>query len=225
MPATRLADLTNGGFWQYTTYPGNHTGSSADNTATGYKYLAFTQAGSSLTMDAGCGGTDADVPGAIVRLYTTTKTSGRASGTLAYRYDGTYHQDPVTGDVFLLRLPTGQQLDAPAKILPGTWYQGVEIHSSFVVNGTVIAEYTLTVEGPETVDTLLGRKPTWRTRIQTHWLKPKGKEHELTSEQSFEPASGGYLQASSRDATMVLNDLTLVAILDDEKISSYSVNP
>jgi hypothetical protein len=52
-----------------------------------------------------------------------------------------------------------------------------------------------------------------------------GKGQLTTSKQWFEPTSGSYLQAESRNAKMILDDLILVEILDEKKISSYTVNP
>jgi hypothetical protein len=152
-------------------------------------------------------------------------TSGSSSGTASYRYDGTYYQDAATGDVYLLRLPTGERLDRPAKVLPGNWELNTRIKSQFVVAGKTKAEYALTIDAAETIDTPFGRKPVWVTHLSTQWHGPVGNGHLTTSKQWFEPASGSYLQATSRNAKMILNDLSLVAILDEEKISSYTVNP
>ncbi len=147
-----------------------------------------------------------------------------SAGTPYYRYDGTYRQDSATRDVYLLRLSTGEKLDTPAKVLPGTWSADTEVRSEFVVGGDVKAEYSLTVKGSEVIVTSLGSKAVWIVSTSVRSTNSKGKERLQTSRQWFEPASGSYLQSMSRDAVMVLDDLTLVEILDDEKILSYKVN-
>jgi hypothetical protein len=163
------------------------------------------------------------MPGAMIRLSGTAAMA--IAGSPHYHYDGTYRQDSTTRDVYLVRLPTGEKLDTPAKVLPGTWSAETETRSQFVVGGNIKAEYSLTVTGNEVLETSLGSKGVWLVSTSIRSRNPKGKERVQTSRQWFEPASGSYLQSMSRDAVMVLDDLTLVEILDDEKIISYKVNP
>ncbi|MES2463429.1 MAG: hypothetical protein V4671_22880 [Armatimonadota bacterium] len=225
IPASRLADLTRGGSWDYLTFPSedDHGNLQPRQIPSGHKYVALVPAGSSLAAAAGQGGRDTDIPGALIRLSGTA--DGNASSPTIYHYDGTYRQDTATGDLYLLRLSTGQRLDWPAKVLPGTWGRDTEVRSQFVVDGDVIAYYSLTVDSPDVIDTFVGRKPVWLTRISINWHGPRGKAHLLTSKQWFEPAIGTHLKATSRDARMVLEDLTWVEILDDEILSAYKVNP
>jgi hypothetical protein len=222
-PAQRFTDLSRGGSWEYITYPGEADGSDfgPDGSPSGQKYVALVPAGSDVTVSAGQAATDVGIPGALIRLYKTTS----ASGSPSYRYDGTYRQDSETRDLYLLRLPTGELLDTPAKVLPGIWSLNTEIKSRFIVGGKTQGVYTLTVDAAEIIETILGSKAVWITRISIESRGSGGGERLQTSRQWFDPAIGSYLQAMSRDAKRVLNDLTLVEILDDEKIKSYTVNP
>jgi hypothetical protein len=179
--------------------------------------LALVPAGSPLTVSAGHFSTDTAVPGALIRLHKTMPTSGSSSGTTSYRYDGTYSQDTATRDIYLYRLPTGERLDRPAKVLPGTWESSTKIKSRFVVAGKIRAEYALTVDAAETIDTSIGRKPVCVTHLSTQWYSSMGKGQLTTSKQWFEPTSGSYLQAKSRNAKIILDDLILVEILDEKK--------
>lgn len=232
-PAVTLADLSRGAAWEYVTFPGTVSSgfSRPGPVPSGRKYRVLTYPGSPLTMGAGCAATDTDIPGALIRLSCKTTSAGSAgsagtpSSTFSYHYDGTYRQDSATRDIYLLRLPSGERLDIPAKVLPGTWGLGTEIKSSFIVSGDVKAEYTLTVNGSEILETLIGKRASWLTNISIRTPGPEGKGHIQTIKQWFDPASGNYLQEMSRDTTMVLNDLTLVEIADDEKISAYKITP
>jgi hypothetical protein len=223
-PAPRLADLSQGASWEYFTFPGNDEGGHVNpgSAPSGRKFISLVPAGSSLAVAAGFGNTDTTLPASLVRFTKTEGNSGSAPPT--YRYDGTYRQDAATADVYLLRLPTGEMLDTPAKVLPGIWGAHTEIRSRFVVGGVVKAEYLLAVEAPDIIATRIGRKPVWLTRLSIKWFGPKGQGHILTSKLWFEPTSGSYSRSRSYDTRMVLEDLTLVEILDDEEINSYTVN-
>lgn len=230
-PSARLTDLSQGAIWGYVTYPGETsvplgTSTGPAPTATGHKYMVLAPAGSAWAISNGFGSLDTTVPGALLRLEKTVPKPGTygysATSRPYYSYEGTFRQDPASGDVFLLRLSTGELLDQPAKVLPGRWNASANIHSQFVVGGVVRSEYTLTVDDAETITTSLGQKPVWLTTISSQYTVSQRSHLEVTR-QWVEPTSGNYLQATSRDTALILSDYSVTQIKDDEKISSYSV--
>jgi hypothetical protein len=198
-PVTRLALFPNGGVWRSRIYP-----NATQETFIWTDIFYFTP-GSNRLHDYNVGGgavkgfnipnietLDTDLPGVLIRVNQVTPFNVQLPITASY--GGTFRQDTATGDLFLLRLPGGELLDTPAKILPGSWSSNTAFTSPFLVGGQEKGSYSLTVTGTE----LLSPDPTFEQYERRTWkttVVSSGALSDLSGTFWYAPDVANYTQA------------------------------